>query len=77
MEGEGGNPWMTDPFNAHYLAAHKATEIVYNIEPDYTRGGGSIPVTLTLQVHSHQLYSHNQHKQSAMVMHHTGHFMNI
>ncbi|XP_050421082.1 cytosolic non-specific dipeptidase isoform X2 [Adelges cooleyi] len=49
MEGEGGNPWMTDPFNAHYLAAHKATETVYNIEPDYTRGGGSIPVTLTLQ----------------------------
>jgi len=50
MEGDGGNPWMTDPFNAHYLAAHKATEIVYNIEPEYTRGGGSIPVTLTLQV---------------------------
>lgn len=41
---------MTDPFNPHYLAAHKATESVYNIEPDYTRGGGSIPVTLTLQV---------------------------
>lgn len=49
MEGEGGNPWMTDPFNAHYLAAHRATETVYNIEPDYTRSGGSIPVTLTLQ----------------------------
>lgn len=42
---------MTDPFNPHYLAAHKATESVYNIEPDYTRGGGSIPVTLTLQVY--------------------------
>ncbi|CAH1710000.1 unnamed protein product [Aphis gossypii] len=49
-EGDGGNCWMTDPFNPHYLAAHKATESVYNIEPDYTRGGGSIPVTLTLQV---------------------------
>ncbi|KAE9531355.1 hypothetical protein AGLY_010561 [Aphis glycines] len=48
-EGDGGNCWMTDPFNPHYLAAHKATESVYNIEPDYTRGGGSIPVTLTLQ----------------------------
>ncbi|XP_050543641.1 cytosolic non-specific dipeptidase isoform X1 [Daktulosphaira vitifoliae] len=48
-EGDGGNPWMTDPFNAHYLAAHNATEMVYSIEPDYTRGGGSIPVTLTLQ----------------------------
>lgn len=32
------------------MAAHKATESVYNIAPDYTRGGGSIPVTLTLQV---------------------------
>lgn len=41
---------MTDPCNPHYLAAHRATENVYNIEPDYTRGGGSIPVTLTLQV---------------------------
>lgn len=48
-EGDGGNCWITDPFNPHYLAAHKATESVYNIEPDYTRGGGSIPVTLTLQ----------------------------
>ncbi|XP_022162426.1 cytosolic non-specific dipeptidase-like [Myzus persicae] len=48
-EGDGGNPWMTDPFHPHYLAAHKATQSVYNIEPDYTRGGGSIPVTLTLQ----------------------------
>ncbi|XP_008184491.1 cytosolic non-specific dipeptidase [Acyrthosiphon pisum] len=48
-EGDGGNPWRTDPFNPHYIAAHRATQCVYNIEPDYTRGGGSIPVTLTLQ----------------------------
>lgn len=47
---EGGNPWKTDPFNDHFLAAHKATKTVYNVEPDYTRCGGSIPVTLTLQV---------------------------
>ncbi|XP_022162428.1 cytosolic non-specific dipeptidase-like [Myzus persicae] len=46
---EGGNPWKTDPFNDHFLAAHKATKTVYNVEPDYTRCGGSIPVTLTLQ----------------------------
>lgn len=32
------------------MAAHEATKIVYNIEPEYTRCGGSIPVTLTLQV---------------------------
>jgi len=48
---------MTDPFNPHYLAAHKATQCVYNIEPDYTRGGGSIPVTLTLQVCHSQIFS--------------------
>ncbi|XP_060869260.1 cytosolic non-specific dipeptidase-like [Metopolophium dirhodum] len=46
---EGGNPWKTDPFNDHFLAAHEATKTVYNVEPDYTRCGGSIPVTLTLQ----------------------------
>lgn len=29
-----------------YRAAHKATEAVYGQVPDYTREGGSIPVTL-------------------------------
>ena len=29
-----------------YRAAHKATEKVYGQSPDYTREGGSIPVTL-------------------------------
>ncbi|VVC43124.1 Peptidase M20,Cytosolic nonspecific dipeptidase/DUG1,ArgE/DapE/ACY1/CPG2/YscS, conserved [Cinara cedri] len=47
--GEGGNPWKTDPFNDHFLAAHNATKTVYNVEPEYTRCGGSIPVTLTFQ----------------------------
>lgn len=29
-----------------YRAAHKATEAIYGQAPDYTREGGSIPVTL-------------------------------
>ena len=28
----------------------RATKMVYGVEPDLTREGGSIPVTLTLQV---------------------------
>lgn len=45
----GGNPWTEDPNHPHYVAAQKATKKVYNIDPDLTREGGSIPVTLTLQ----------------------------
>ncbi|KAG7535894.1 hypothetical protein FFLO_03640 [Filobasidium floriforme] len=43
----GGEPWMADPNHYNYRAAHKATEDVYGISPDYTREGGSIPVTLS------------------------------
>ena len=32
----------------------RATKMVYGVEPDLTREGGSIPVTLTLQVTSVQ-----------------------
>ncbi|CAD6572420.1 MAG: hypothetical protein TREMPRED_000544 [Tremellales sp. Tagirdzhanova-0007] len=42
----GGEPWITDPDHYSYRAAHKATEAVYGQTPDYTREGGSIPVTL-------------------------------
>jgi len=45
----GGKPWTEDPLHPHYIAAHKATKYVYNVEPDLIREGGSIPVTLTLQ----------------------------
>ncbi|WWC70211.1 uncharacterized protein I206_104161 [Kwoniella pini CBS 10737] len=38
----GGEPWL----HYSYRAAHKATEAVYGQTPDYTREGGSIPVTL-------------------------------
>ncbi|CAH0547738.1 unnamed protein product [Brassicogethes aeneus] len=46
---DGGFPWTENPQHPHYEAASKATQHVYNIEPDMTREGGSIPVTLTLQ----------------------------
>ncbi|KAL1117307.1 hypothetical protein AAG570_004633 [Ranatra chinensis] len=45
----GAKPWMSDPNHKNYQAAIKATKHVYKVEPDLTREGGSIPVTLTLQ----------------------------
>lgn len=42
-------PWITDPNHPHYEAAKKATKHVYNVNPDLTREGGSIGVTLSLQ----------------------------
>jgi nonspecific dipeptidase len=45
----GGRCWLSDPQNANYVAGSKATKMVYGVEPDLTREGGSIPVTLTLQ----------------------------
>lgn len=45
----GGSPWTADPNHEHYQAAIKATKHVYKVDPDLTREGGSIPVTLTLQ----------------------------
>lgn len=44
-----GKPWTEKPDHPHYMAARKATKHVYNIDPDMTREGGSIPVTLTFQ----------------------------
>lgn len=44
-----GNYWVSDPFNAQFQAAAKATKDVYGVEPDYTREGGSIPITLTFE----------------------------
>lgn len=44
-----GAYWVSDPFNAQFTAAAKATEVVYGVEPDLTREGGSIPITLTFE----------------------------
>lgn len=46
VSNHGGEPWIADPNHYSYRAAHKATQEVYGQEPDYTREGGSIPVTL-------------------------------
>ncbi|KAK3886228.1 hypothetical protein Pcinc_009610 [Petrolisthes cinctipes] len=46
----GGRCWMSDPSHANYDAGRRATKLVYGVEPDMTREGGSIPVTLVLQV---------------------------
>lgn len=43
---------MSDPNHVNFEAAKKATKYVYQVDPDLTREGGSIPVTLTLQVFS-------------------------
>lgn len=45
----GGNWWVTDINEAQYVAGRNATKRVYGCEPDLTREGGSIPVTLTFQ----------------------------
>ncbi|GJE98696.1 CNDP dipeptidase [Phanerochaete sordida] len=43
----GGIPWVADHKHWNYEAAKIATESVYRKSPDFTREGGSIPVTLT------------------------------
>lgn len=45
----GGDYWVSNPFNDAFTAAARATEDVYNIKPDFTREGGSIPITLTFE----------------------------
>jgi Cys-Gly metallodipeptidase DUG1 len=44
-----GDYWLSDPFNENFTAARKATKAVWNVEPDLTREGGSIPITLTFE----------------------------
>jgi Cys-Gly metallodipeptidase DUG1 len=43
----GGKPWVADHRHWNYEAAKRATKAVYKQDPDLTREGGSIPVTLT------------------------------
>lgn len=45
----GGCCWTEDPNHPHYVAGIKATKHVYKVEPDMTREGGSIPITITFQ----------------------------
>lgn len=46
---ESGNWFYVDPLKSDvFKAAHEAIKQVWGVEPDYTREGGSIPVTVTL-----------------------------
>lgn len=44
-----GAYWVSDPFNDEFTAAKLATKRVWGVDPDLTREGGSIPVTLTFE----------------------------
>ena len=46
----GGQCWVSDQDHPNYDAGRRATETVYGTPPDMTREGGSIPITLVLQV---------------------------
>nr|KAJ3422862.1 hypothetical protein HK105_005946 [Polyrhizophydium stewartii] len=47
--GHAGKWWVADINNWNYTAASNAIQKIFGIVPDYTREGGSIPVTLTFQ----------------------------
>ncbi|XGW33413.1 hypothetical protein V3C99_017660 [Haemonchus contortus] len=44
-----GMPWITDYKHKNFVAGASAMKRVFGVEPDYTREGGSIPITLTFQ----------------------------
>ncbi|KAJ5692082.1 Cys-Gly metallodipeptidase dug1 [Penicillium macrosclerotiorum] len=44
-----GKWWVASPKHWNFSAASKAVEQVFGVEPDMTREGGSIPVTLTFE----------------------------
>ncbi|KAK4173243.1 hypothetical protein QBC36DRAFT_336237 [Triangularia setosa] len=44
-----GNWWVASPKHWNFAAAAKATKRVWGVQPDFTREGGSIPVTLTFE----------------------------
>ncbi|KAF4509519.1 hypothetical protein G6O67_003688 [Ophiocordyceps sinensis] len=44
-----GKWWAASPHHWNFSAAAKATERVWGVKPDFTREGGSIPVTLTFE----------------------------
>ncbi|XP_027036203.1 cytosolic non-specific dipeptidase-like isoform X1 [Pocillopora damicornis] len=44
-----GPPWVSDINHVNYQAARRALKTVHGVDPDLTRDGCSIPVTLALQ----------------------------
>lgn len=47
IQQNGARPWLADLNHWNFEAAKEATRQIYKVEPDMTREGGSIPVTLT------------------------------
>jgi nonspecific dipeptidase len=45
----GSGAWLSDPKHPNFAAAARAIEKVYGSGPDYTREGGSIPITSALE----------------------------
>jgi acetylornithine deacetylase/succinyl-diaminopimelate desuccinylase-like protein len=45
----GAKAWLSDPKHPNYTAAAAAIERVYGQKPDYTREGGSIPITTAIE----------------------------
>ena len=45
----GGKPWLSSPHHPNYEAATAAIQKVYGVAPDFTREGGSIPLTSALE----------------------------
>ena len=45
----GAKAWVSDPNHPHFEAGKRAMKAVYKCDPDLTREGGSIPVTLTFE----------------------------
>lgn len=45
----GAKAWLSSPNHPNYQAAAAAIKTVYGMEPDYTREGGSIPITSTME----------------------------
>lgn len=41
------SPWISNTNSPNYQAAIRATKLVYGVDPDLTREGGSIPISLT------------------------------
>ncbi|MFH4977345.1 hypothetical protein AB6A40_004054 [Gnathostoma spinigerum] len=44
-----GMYWLSDYKHPHFKAGARAIKRVFGMEPDYTREGGSIPITLTFE----------------------------
>uniref|UniRef100_A0A8C4NG37 Carnosine dipeptidase 2 n=1 Tax=Eptatretus burgeri TaxID=7764 RepID=A0A8C4NG37_EPTBU len=45
----GSLPWLADYKNVNFKAGSNAMKMVFGYEPDMTREGGSIPITLTFE----------------------------